>query len=217
MLEQVQGWVNLVWNFTEPTIFLFILYIFFSNPTRRWNFFGYRPTAIMGVFDPELEKVVFLKTNNFWSFSQGGIYQDNVYATAAEVLQRELALPHNKFKLIYTKTLGKIRLNNKRLLTRARINAFSIYSQLRGKGYIAFFLRTNLKGVKDTLKKGAGIEELRILTFKEARELTDLKCNHEEHQERKRDMIISMINEMEKFSQDEKKWKKSRETQEKSK
>lgn len=213
MLDQFVKYLeytSLLWNFVEPFIFVFVIGIFFRDPVRRWNFFGYRPTAVMGIFDPELEKVIFSKVNGFWSFNQGGIYEDNMYATAADILNREVGLPQTRFKLIYFRPLGKIKLQNKRLLTRARISAFSIRSKLRGKGYLGCFVRCNLQDVERMLKKGAGIEEIRVVNFEEAKRLTNVKCDHEEHQIKKREMIISMICEMEAFSKDENKWRTSR-------
>lgn len=198
-----------IWNIIEPCILVFVIFIFFRDPIRRWNFFGYRPTAVTGIFDPKLEKVIFSKVNGFWSFNQGGIYEDNMYTTVADILSREVGLPQTRFKLIYFTSLGKVKLYNERLLTRARISAFSIRSKLRGKGYIGCFIRCNLDGIESIIKKGAGIEEVRVVSFEEAKRLTDEKCDHEEHQQKKRDMIIAMIDEMEGFARDEKKWRAS--------
>ena len=203
-----------IWNIIEPCILVFVIFIFFRDPIRRWNFFGYRPTAVTGIFDPKLEKVIFSKVNGFWSFNQGGIYEDNMYTTVADILNREVGLPQTRFKLIYFTSLGKVKLHNKRLLTRARISAFSIRSKLRGKGYIGCFIRCNLEGIESIIKKGAGIEEVRVVSFEEAKRLTDEKCDHEEHQEKKRNMIISMIEEMEEFARDEKKWRASQTAEE---
>ena len=52
------------------------------------------------------------------------------------------------------------------------------------------------------------------MSFEEAKRLTDEKCDHEEHQEKKRNMIISMIEEMEEFARDEKKWRASQTAEE---
>lgn len=203
-----------IWTFMEFSAFLLVILIFFKDPIRRWNFFGYRPTAVMGIYDPCLEKVLLSKVNGAWSFNQGGMYENNIYSTVRDILGRELGIPENRFKLVYTKPLGTVRITNKQLLTRARISTISLFSHLRGKGFLGCFVRTNLDNIEPELHKGAGIQSVRVVSFSEAKALVK-KYTTEEHQPRKQQLILAMLAEMETYVQGVKKWESenlSRET-----
>lgn len=194
-----------IWTAIESVTFVLLITIFFMDSIRRWNFFGYRPTAVMGIFDPHLGRVLLAKVNGAWSFNQGGIYENNIYSMAKEILKRELGISETRFKLVYTKPLGSVRMKNKQLLTRARISSISIFPYLRGKGYLACFMRTNLQNIESEIKLGAGIQEVKIVSIPEAREL--IKSNStEEHQPKKQALILSMLDEIEKFASGVKQW-----------
>lgn len=199
---------NIFWTLLESVTYIFIIVIFFNDPIRRWNFFGYRPTAVMGLFDPHLGKIIFSRVNHAWSFNQGGMYESDIYATVKSILKRELGLSETRFKLVYTKPLGAIRIHNKQLLTRSRISTISIFKDLRGKGYMGCFIRTNLSEIEPEIRKGAGIQEVRIVTYAEARELVK-SCTTNEHQPKKQAFILSMIDEMEAFAHEIKTWEQN--------
>lgn len=196
---------NIIWTFVESFTYVFIIIIFFKDPIRRWNFLGYRPTAVMGLFDPHLGKVIFSRVNHAWSFNQGGMYESDIYVTVKDILKRELGISETRFKLVYTKALGKIAISNKQLLTRSRLSTISLFKNLRGKGYMACFIRTNLEEIEAEIRKGAGIQEVRIVTYKEARELAT-SCTTNEHQPKKQSFILAMLDEIETFGNDVKTW-----------
>lgn len=182
-------------NVIQFLAIVFVIVIFFIDPIRRWNFLGYRPTAVLGMFDPELGKVLLAKNDNAWSFDQGGMYEENIYLTVKEIIKRELGLGETRFKLLYYRPLGTVKIKNRHLLTRARISAISLYHQLRGKGYLACFLRCNFKDVEKEIVPGTGVQETRIVTVAEAIELVKSSTS-DEHQNAKKQMIVAMLQEI---------------------
>ncbi len=200
-------YLNLVWNIVEPITYFFVILIFFKDPIRRWNFFGYRPTAVMGLFDPGAGKVLLAKANYAWSFNQGAIYDNNIYAICKDILQRELGLADNRFKLIYTKPLGTVRITNKHLLNRARITTISLFRHLRGKGYMACFIRINLNGIEKEIKMGAGVQDFQIVNYDEAKALVKAPTKTtNEHNPKKQKMILDMIDEIQVWAKTTKEW-----------
>jgi hypothetical protein len=183
-------------NLLQFFAIIFVVVIFFIDPVRRWNFFGYRPTAVLGIFDPDLGTVLMSQNDNAWSFNQGGMYEENIYITVKDIIKRELGFGETRFKLLYYKPLGTVRIKNRFLLTRARISSISLYHQLRGKGYLACFLRTNLKDVEKEMVKGAGVQDVKIVPVAEAIEMVKASVSSE-HQSRKKEMILSMLQEIE--------------------
>jgi hypothetical protein len=196
---------RLAWDLLEPLTFLFIVLIFFMDPIRRWNFFGYRPTAVMGLFDPIQGKVILSKVNKVWSFNQGAMYESNIYTNSKDILQRELGFSNVGFKLIYTKPLGVIRIRNKFLLTRARLSTISLFSNLRGKGYMACFIRIKLENVEKELKCGAGVQETRIVDYEEAKKLI-LEGQTDEHTPKKQKLILGMLSDIQGYASKMKEW-----------
>ena len=196
---------NNVWTIIESMTYVFVIFLFFMDPIRRWNFFGYRPTAVMGLFDPLLGKVLIARINGAWSFSQGGMYENNIYITAISVLQRELGIPATRFKLIYTKPMGSVRLLNKNLIQRARISTISIFPTMRGKGYLACFLRAKLEGIEKEIRMGTGVQEVKVCSIEEAKALV---VSHAigEHQPKKQQIILRMLEEIENYAAGVKDW-----------
>lgn len=196
---------NNIWTLIESFAYAFVILIFFMDPVRRWNFFGYRPTAIMGLFDPILGKVLIAKINGAWSFSQGGMYENNIYITTINVLKRELGISATRFKLIYTKPMGSVRLKNKNLIQRARISTISIFRTMRGKGYMACFLRAKLEDIEKDIKMGTGVQEIKVCTIEEAKKLV---TSHTigEHQPKKQKIILKMLEEIENYAAGVKDW-----------
>lgn len=196
-----------IWNVVEPVTYFFVILVFFKDPIRRWNFFGYRPTAVMGLFDPHLGKVLLAKANHAWAFNQGAIYDNNIYAICKDILQRELGISDTRFKLIYTRPLGTVRITNKHLLNRARISTISLFRHLRGKGYMACFIRINLKDIEKEIKMGAGVQDFRIVTYEEAKALVkEPTKSTNEHNSKKQGMILEMIDEIQVWAKTTKEW-----------
>jgi hypothetical protein len=204
-------YLRLSWDILEPLVFLAAVFLFFRDPIRSWNFWGYRPTAVMGLFDPHLNKVLISKVNKAWSFNQGGMYENNIYVTVKNILSRELGIEATRFKLVYTEPLGKVRIRNKQALTRARISTVSIFPNLRGKGYLACYIRINLEGIEKDLRKGAGIQDSIVVSPEKAKELVT-QIETLEHQAKKHKMILHMLSSIENFSSKMKEWE-SKETQ----
>ncbi len=190
--------INNVLNLLQFFGLLFVVIIFFMDPIRRWNFFGYRPTAIVGLFDYHTGKVLFSKVHGVWSFNQGGIYEENIYLTVNEILHRELGLATYRFRLIYTKALGSILIKDRELLTRPRITSISISPRLRGKGYMACFAQADLSHVEKEIQKGTGIEEVKVVTLEEAKTLLK-EFKNDEHDAKKQQFIMYMLEEIQKL------------------
>lgn len=190
-----------IWTVIESLGFLTVVVIFFLDPVRRWNFFGYRPTAVLGLFDPYLEKVLMVEVREasgtcVWSFNQGGIYDNNIHVTVSDVLHRELGIDETRFKLLYTEPLGTLRIKDSLIIKRARISTISIFPQLRGKGYLACYVRSNLKDVEDTLALGEGVTQVRAVDIAEARELV-CSVKGAEHSPKKQAMMLAMLERIE--------------------
>ena len=140
-----------------------------------------------------------VRSKGAWSFSQGGIYEDNIYLTVLNILKRELGLPEAYFKLINTIPLGAIKLD-RRLLLRARISTFSMFPYLRGKGYLGCLVRIQSEGFDQIYKKGPDIADVRLCSFEEARKLIQ-KDVVGEHTPQKQQMLFRLLDWMEDYAQ----------------
>ncbi len=193
---------SLAWIIIEPLIFAGVIVLFFSDPIRRWNFFGYRPTAVMGLYDPNLEKVLLVvkKDESWYAFSQGGIYNPDINFTCHEILKRELGLKETSSALRYTQSLGALKIKNYERMNRATFNSVSIFSRLRGKGYIACYIRIDLKENEGLIQTGEGIGGIKILSVEEAKKVISAEVipngDIDEQNEKKKKMILLMLEEM---------------------
>ena len=213
MLEFL-GIYNNIWSCVETVSLLVVVFIFFKDSLRRWNFFGYRPTAIMGLLDFKTGKVLMVaKQGDPWfAFSQGGIYNSDINWTAKEILKRELGLEPNLFSLRYTQPLGTIRLRDPKLLNRATLNSICITSKLRGKGYLACYIRCNLEGIEQKMVKGEGIGEIKIMSIDEATAFIKKQGQPQTKEHQKQKMILVMLDEMRRIVAH---WKDATETEQK--
>lgn len=196
---------NQVYTIVEAVAFVFLIFLFFFDPIRRWNFFGYRPTAVMGCFDPTSGKVLFSRINGAWSFNQGGMYENNIYVTVKNILRRELGISETRYKLSYTRPLGTVRIENKNLVNRARISTITIFNTPRGKGYLGCFIRTDLDGIESEIRPGAGVQEVRVVTLDEARRLAK-EHTSAEHRPAKQAMILEFLDEIERYGTEIRDW-----------
>jgi len=195
-LQSIGLFLSGIWQHLEYIVFFALVFLFFKDPIRRWNFFGFRPTAVVGLFDLRLGKVLLAKVNRTWSFSQGGIYTGNLKTEVKEILASELGLRERMFKLIWNEPLGSSRIRNKELLNRSRINTFSVMP-LIGKGYLACYTKLCLENIQEQVELGEGVKEIVVVTIPEARKLIELKTG-DEHNPCKVRMMQHMLDEIEK-------------------
>ena len=171
---------NTYWSTAEALITIVTInltaYIFFSDPIRRWKFLGYRPTLILSIFDPKTKKILLIKSKRFWCLPQGGIYGSDVYTTVEQTIQRELGLSSENYKLEYVKPVGHLKKDKQ--LQRATIGTITIYPHLRGKGYLACFIKTDLNKLMKNIKLGYGISKTQTVTIKQATSILSRPKNH---------------------------------------
>ncbi len=147
------------------------VYLFFNDPLRRWRFFGYRPTAIVVLFDSKIKKVLLIQHYD-WAFPQGGIYSDDFYTTVEQTLARELGISTNQYALQNVKPVGTAKgLGHHWGPNRASLNTFSLRKSLVGKGYLACFVRTDLKKILPKIKIGFGFQKVGLFTPTQAEKL----------------------------------------------
>lgn len=198
---------SLLWNLIETVIFLVVCGLFFFDPIRRWNFFGYRPTAVMVMFDPKIRKVLLVRKGPepWYAFSQGGIYNPDLNFSSKEILRRELGLDENRYSLRYTQNLGRVKINDREYTKRSRIHTISIVRNLRGKGYIACYIRTNLANIEKDIKLGEDITEFKVVSLDEARALITEPDPYKEATEdavslvRKQKLLLKSLDEVERI------------------
>lgn len=196
MFEYYLGLFGNFWNVFELLIFLSIVGLFFSDPVRRWNFFGYRPTAVMGIFDRKRAKVLLVKARGQWTFSQGGIFDPNIIISITQITKRELNAPESSFRLEYTRPLGTIRMH--RALPRERMNTISIFRKLRGKGYMACYLATDCETVN--LTPGHGIDICEFVSLDEARKrILEMPARHVQFNKSRQQFSMQMLDEIAKM------------------
>ena len=194
-------WYSTIWTVVESIGFLVVIIIFFLDPVRRWNFFGYRPTAVIGLFDPKSEKVLMVEVteagsqNDVWAFPQGGMYDDNIQITTRDVLQRELGIDETRFKLLYTQPLGTLRIHDALIIKRSRISTISIFPSLRGKAYMACYVKIRLDEENLHIQNGEGVNQVRAVSIEEAKKM-QRSITGVEHNAAKQAMIDKMLDEI---------------------
>lgn len=145
------------------------LFLFLKDPLRRWTFFGFRPTAVIPLVDPKVEEALLIKKEgeNWWSFAQGGLFEKDINAAVANILERELGLPRNSFDLRYPLVLGAQRISGDDYrLKRPILGAISL-KKLRGKGYIACYCLCRKADVLKNFSLGPAISDCRFFPLKE--------------------------------------------------
>lgn len=153
------------------------LYLFFKDPIRKWVFFGFRPTVVLFLFDPKTKKVLLINDHKVWGLPQGGIYSSNLIESGLQVLSRELSIGHSSVQFRYWKVMGSVRVVNKYKNKRATIGNISLFSEYRGKGYIAFYVLTNLQSISKKIKLGPEIQTFQVVTTDIARKILDSEKN----------------------------------------
>lgn len=153
-------------------------YIFFNDPIRRWRFFGYRPTALVVLIDPKINSVVFVKNESIWSFSQGGLYDSDLYDTVEDVLDRELNLDPHDYKLFYTKEVGKADLTKDWQKNNVIFGGVKLWKRVKGKAYIACFIMIDTKKMGQ-FSLGYGIDSVELVPLDKAKKFIDENISNE--------------------------------------
>jgi hypothetical protein len=163
------------WSLAESVIgipaVLLSLYIFFKDPINRWSFLGYRPTAILILYDYSSKYIMMIKQNTRWEFPQGGIYTQDFNAVSETVLKREVGLDASCFSLRYVKSLGTVKIEDRARLKRHTLGILSLFKDLRGKGYIAYYVTGSFRSIKAHAKPGYGIDKIEFVPLAEAHKI----------------------------------------------
>lgn len=165
--------LNNFWTVIELLVtlpsFLLSIFIFFRDPLRRWRFFGFRPTAILVLYDSSQKKVLLTKKKVGWAFAQGGIYDSNISQAVEQIAKRELDFESNEMQLRYIRELGTIAVKDPYRTNRVTIGGINLFPHLRGKGYIACFVASDFKRFLKNKKISYSIEAIKPYSIKDAR------------------------------------------------
>ncbi|SRR5260221_709315 len=169
--------VNLISLFTITIS----IYIFFTDFFRRWLFFGYKPTAVVIVMDNLKNDVFIIKRNlahnterDFpWHFLQGGIYSSDINGTVNNILSREFKLEPHQYDFEKTVVLGKKKIKARKIYVKYSFGSFSLFSSLKGKGYVACIVYADLKNAIKKIKLGFELDEVKIVDFNKALKMID--------------------------------------------
>jgi len=175
--------------------------LFFRDDFRKWNFFGFRPTAMLVMFDSKAHKLLLVrekkneKPNYFWTFCQGGIFSSDIDQTVRAIALRELGLCSQNLWLRFIKVLGAQKINDPDRMKRATFGSFSL-CKLRGKGYIGCFIKVDME--KMNISLGMPIEEAGWFTFDQAKNLLK-EGSDEENTPKKKKMYQGALRQIEKI------------------
>ena len=128
-------------------------YVFFSDKTRYWNFLGYKPTAIVLIFDDITNRVLLVKRSTVralkrdypWHFPQGGIYASDFNTAVNTVLAEEFDAKPNMYDFNRIYPLGVKRIGSRAVDKKYYFTSLSLFPSLKGKGYVACIVYTNQK------------------------------------------------------------------------
>lgn len=187
---------NTYWSTAEAALVTLsislTLFIFFHDPVRRWKFLGFRPTAVLSIFDPKTKKILLVKGKE-WFLPQGGIYESDIYTTVEQTIQRELGISSENYKLEFVKPIGTIKIGDKERLKRATIGTITLFPYTRGKGYLACFIKADLPKVKRKIKPGYDIHKVETASFKAAIKL--IQSRTDTTRRPKQRLLVGIINE----------------------
>jgi hypothetical protein len=194
-------WINFR-NFLEfvepiiavPAIFL-SLYIFFKDPLKRWVFLGYLPTAVLVIFDPNEMKMLLISNKGTIGFPQGGVFVSDVVQTVERTLKRELGIESVLIEIRYAKPLGTVKINDKYRTRKITLGSFSLASKIHGKGYIAYYVSTDIKKLQKKIKIGYDIDQYWILNIKDAKKRLGIKKTID----KKSILLLAAINDLENY------------------
>ncbi len=160
------------------------IFIFFSDPLRRWRFFGYLPTAIIGLVDPIRKKILVVQFDTQYyghrippMLPQGGIYSNHIGETIREVCEKELGLSSNFFDIKHIRELGELNIQkHKERIQKYQYGILGISPLILGKGYIGCLCICDSKEVMKHVRKGVGVEKVYfvdLVDFKKEQKLQD--------------------------------------------
>lgn len=191
--------INTVMGFLGGLLALGGMFLFFKDPIRRWNFFGYRPTVILVFCDSDFKTLLINKIGESWvQCPQGGIYTEDIQDAIERTAKKELGLDYNWYQFRYSKILGTHRIKNSYRMKRDSFGGIKLFP-LRGKAYIACYLFCDSL-TELPLEKGSDIDNIIITDFSNASKLLQEKHNNSDvHDDKKRDINRILINEASNF------------------
>lgn len=149
-------------------------YLFFADDLRRWAFFGYRPTAVMLLVDPQTRKCILVKhkSSPYWHFPQGTVYGSDLNSLVAQTILRELGLSELDFKFVKTAFLGVIHKDvARKYLEKYRSGSISLLP-FQGKAYLGCLVHVHASK-KLTSKLGYDIFGVKLTSITQALRLID--------------------------------------------
>lgn len=160
------------------------IFIFFSDPLRRWRFFGYLPTAIVALVDPLRKKILVVQFDKKYyghkiplQLPQGGIYSNHVGDAVKEILEKEIGLTLNYYDIKHVRELGELNISkHHERMHKYQYGIIGISPLIRGKGYIGCLCICDARIVTKQLNKGVGIEDAYFISldaFKQDQKLKD--------------------------------------------
>jgi hypothetical protein len=173
--------VDLVANIVSALTLLISLYIFFTDKFRRWIFMGYKPTAMVIVLDYKNDKTLLTrrdaiyksKRKYMWHFPQGGIFSQDLNSVVDNILEREFEIKPSMYDFHKTLSLGIVRIRGRSVEKKHFYGWISVFSRVKGKGYVACMVHTDLKKFVKQIKPSFGLNEVRIVDFDKALEMID--------------------------------------------
>jgi len=151
------------------------LFIFFSDPLRKWRFFGYLPTVIVALIDPLRNKILTLKFDIKYyrhrfppMLPQGGIYTNSVGEAVQEVLEKELQLERYQYDIKHVREIGELNIEKSASrMHKYQYGILGISPVIRGKGYIGCLCICDSRVVLKSVKKGIGVEQVTFVPLDE--------------------------------------------------
>lgn len=151
------------------------IFIFFSDPLRRWRFFGYLPTVIVALVDPLRHKIMVVQFDTKYyghkiplQLPQGGIYSNHVGEAVVEVLEKELGLTPNLFDIKHVRELGELNIQrHHERMKKYQYGVVGISPLILGKGYVGCLSVCDSRQVLKKMSRGVGIESAKFIDFEE--------------------------------------------------
>lgn len=176
--------------------------LFLADPVKRWVLFGYRPTAVLVLCDPERGTLLLHRkrrradraADDEWSFIQGGAYGKSIDQSVLEILARELGgFRPERYSLRYYKPFGTIRVDDTYRSKRSTGNTLSLRRRIIGKGWLGCFLFADLSDLAAETRPGFDIAEVATFPLAEARVLLQRRGQLESPEGRKKARIFSLM------------------------
>lgn len=191
--------INTIWNVVEPITVILTLsistYVFFKDPLRSRMFFGFRPTAVIILIDPDRKEVLFVLhrfNHNVWQFPQGGIYTPDVVGTIEGIIKRELNIDSNKLELENIYKLRTIKINGRRISEKNYLGMIKITKEVRGKGYFGCIVHADFNEIKKEIEIGYALKDYKMIKLSQAKKFLKDSNFKKKHPE-KYDMTLDIL------------------------